>query len=78
MARTSSFCKGTYPVPHEQRGAIRGPGKSMSVAEAFDLVDTRLRPDVPELDDAVIADAAELRILDRVEGYFLNPNQMAL
>lgn len=68
----------THPVPDKQRGAVRGPGKRVGGSEALDLVDACLCPHVPELDNSVAADAAELCVLDRVEGDLLDPSGVAL
>ena len=50
----------------------------MGTAQALDLIDAGLCPHVPKLDHSVAADAAELCILDRVEGNLLNPRKMSL
>jgi hypothetical protein len=68
----------THPISHEQGGAVRGPCKGVSAAEALYLVYTGFCPHVPELGDAVIADAAQLRILDRIECYLFDSRRMTL
>jgi hypothetical protein len=49
----------------------------VGIAQAFDFIDTRLCPHVPELGNSVVAYTAELSFLYRVEGYLFNPGQMA-
>lgn len=58
--------------------AVRVPCQSEGLAEAFYLVDAGFGPDIPELDDAVIADGAELSVLDGVEGDLLDRGCVAL
>lgn len=70
-------CFRTDLISDYQALAIGRPDKSKCLAEPLDLVDARLGPDVPELDDAVVADGAELGILDRVEGNPLNGCRVA-
>lgn len=63
---------GPYLVPNNQRLALGIPGQGEGIAKTLDLVDTILGAHVPELHDAIVAYAAELGLLDRVEGNFLN------
>ena len=50
----------------------------MGITEALYLVDARLGSYVPKLDHSIVADAAKLGVLDRVESYLLDPSQVAL
>lgn len=59
-------------VANNQRFALRIPGQGEGIAKTLDLVDTVLGAHVPELDDAIVAHTAELCLLDRIEGDFLN------
>lgn len=65
-------------VADDQGLAVGRPGEREGCAETRDLVGAVLGAHVPELDGAVVADAAELGILDWVEGDFFNGREVAL
>lgn len=58
--------------------AVRMPCQGKGFAEALHLVDAGFGADIPELDDAVIADGAELGVLDWVEGDLFDWSCVAL
>lgn len=66
------FVRVVYLVANNQRLALGIPGQGEGIAKTLDLVDTVLGAHIPELDDAIVAHATELGLLDRVEGNFLN------
>lgn len=63
---------------HDQGLAIRVPRQGEGLPQALDLVDAGFGTDVPELDDAIIADGAELGVLDRIKGDLLDRGCVAL
>lgn len=68
----------THLVANDQGLALGVPGQGKSITKTLDLVDAVLGAHVPELDDAIVAHAAELGLLDRVEGNLLNGGIVAL
>lgn len=72
-------CKiSSHLVAYDQRLAFGVPGQGEHITEALNLVHAVLGAHVPELDHAIIAHAAELCILDRVERDLLDRGSMAL
>lgn len=65
-------------VADDQRLALGVPGQGKGIAQALDLVHAVLGADIPELYDAVVAHAAQLGLLDGVEGDLLNGGIMTL
>lgn len=63
---------------HDQGLAVGVPRQGEGLAQTLDLVDAGFGTDVPELDDSVVADGAELGVLDRVEGNLLDRGCVAL
>lgn len=49
----------------------------MGTVGALDFIDTSLGPYIPNLNDPVTADTAELCLFRWVEGYLLDPGNMA-
>lgn len=68
----------THLVADDQRLALRVPSQCECITQTFDLVDAILGAHIPELDDTIVAHAAELGVLDRVEGDLLDGGSMAL
>lgn len=65
-------------IANDERLALRVPGQGEGIAQALYLVDAVLGTDVPELDNAIVAHAAELSVLDGVEGDLLDRGGVAL
>lgn len=59
-------------VTNNQGPPVWRPSQRERILKTLNLIETILCPNVPELDDAVAAHAAQLGVLGRVEGHLLN------
>ena len=65
-------------VPNNQGLPVRSPGECECLSEPLDFVEAVLGPNVPELDDAIVANGAKLGVLDGIECNPLDWRRVAL
>lgn len=68
----------SHLVSNDKRLAIGVPGQGKGIAETFDLIDTVLGADIPELNNAITGHATQFGILNRIKGDLLYGRGMAL
>jgi hypothetical protein len=66
-----------YLISDNKSLPVRTPGQSESVTKSLYFINDCLRTDIPEFDNTVAADTAQLGVLHGIESDFLNASCMA-
>ena len=67
----------SYLVSHDEGLSIRRPRQRKGITQALHLIEARLCSHVPELDDTIATNAAQLGILCGIKSYLLHRRRVA-